>query len=148
MSTPVAWFNGLAIKADHSAYKTLITGKLVPPTIFDDLASGIRSAHKWLLDPWVPADTRKVLHIWAAQATELLDQVNLGTLPTAAYPTIKYPEHCKVCNHHNPYAGAEHMTPCGLYVCRQCRPAWDRKERMAVMKEEEALREAKKAICG
>ena len=126
---------------DHSVWKTLSTGQWHCPSPLEDLAKGIRFAHVWVTDPWIGPSVKGLLHRWAAEATALLD------IP-AAPPAIKYPEHCKVCNHHNPYAGAEHMTPCGLYVCRQCRPAWDRKERMAVMKEEEDLREAKKAICG
>ncbi len=137
--------SGITMDSNHSAWKTFITAMWHQPSVFDDLPRGIRFAHEMVVDPWLAPNIKDLLHQWAATATELLDAIN----GTTQYPVaIKYPEHCKVCNHHNPYAGAEHMTPCGLYVCRQCRPAWDRKERMAVMKEEEALREAKKAICG
>ncbi len=66
-------------------------------------------------------------------------------------PTVKVepklPEHCAVCNHHNPYVGKEHMattSPAYIYVCRSCKPGWERREYIARMKQEAAEREAKR----
>jgi hypothetical protein len=78
----------------------------------------------------------------------------LARTSTTAAPKL-LPEHCHVCNHHNPYVGKEHLTPGAgappgytgpdmVYVCRTCKPAWDRKERIEHMKCEAAEREAKK----
>ncbi len=57
------------------------------------------------------------------------------------------PEHCLVCNHHNPYVGKEHMsqtTSGTVYVCRTCKPGWDRSVRLQVLKDEAELREQEK----
>ena len=64
---------------------------------------------------------------------------------------VKYPENCHVCNHHNPYTGKEHMVSIGntapivdVYVCRTCRPKWDREQEVAKLKAEAAECEAAK----
>jgi hypothetical protein len=77
-----------------------------------------------------------------------------GLSPQAIIHARILPEHCKVCNHHNPYVGEEHLVCTnktkGLmeYVCRQCRPAWDRKARLDQMKHEAILREEAKTQYG
>lgn len=129
----------------HSVFITFVNGKLAQPSPHEDLVEGIKFAHARIANPLIDWQARDALSQWAVAATAMLDQLAVTQQHAVA---VKYPEHCKVCNHHNPYAGAEHMTTCGSYVCRQCRPAWDRKERISVLKEEEALREAQKAICG
>ena len=62
-----------------------------------------------------------------------------------------YPTNCTVCNHHNPYTGKEHMVSIGntapivdVYVCRTCRPKWDREQEVAKLKAEAAECEAAK----
>ncbi len=71
---------------------------------------------------------------------------------TSATESKLPPQTCKVCSYHNEYAGPEHLTAdtngIMVYVCRTCRPEWDRGVRMAKLKEEADEREAKKAICG
>ena len=65
--------------------------------------------------------------------------------PRMAEPSIvQLPENCSECNHHNPYVGKEHITDTGQYVCRQCRPKWDRKQSLVALKVEADAREARK----
>ena len=66
---------------------------------------------------------------------------------TVTATTVKLPEHCSECNHHNPYVGPEHIisAPEGpKYVCRQCKPKWERQQSLRKLKAEADASEARR----
>lgn len=103
----------------NSAARILMDGKYRAPEPLENLPSGIRFCEHWVKDPWIGTAARAGLLQWIDDANLLLGQVAGPATPSPE--TALGPQHCKVCNFRNEYAGREHLSADGSYTCRGCK---------------------------
>lgn len=105
------------------------------------------------MDPNRSNDRHKASELYAAGLVTLEEyRAWACSRATVANPVVKLPEHCSVCNHHNPYVGTEHVVYVQYpgvvkleYICRQCKPKWEREQNVAKLKREAEERAYEKA---
>lgn len=105
------------VRETDSVWRIFVgSDQYVPPSPLEDLPAGIKFAHYWVTDPRLRQPIKDRLHIWAADATAMLENLSGPPLKPAVLP----PANCKRCNFYNEYVGPEHLVN-GEYLCRPCK---------------------------